>query len=169
MPVQKLFAYGTLLNPGTFARMTPNLIEILSIEPAYIEGKMYSAGNFPFVLKPNDKSRKKMPRFVYGGLITFVADNEVWRTLDSYEGCSKASLGENRPTDMYHRETVDVTVIDFDSISDFINYKFKTVRTDSGEAYFGNYNSRMVKANIGSKRRAGTVWKSFFNMPIIKP
>ena len=55
MATHKLFAYGTLLNPGTFARMTPNLEELISIEPAYIEGKMYTNGvssSFPFVIKP---------------------------------------------------------------------------------------------------------------------
>lgn len=172
MPVQKLFAYGTLLNPSTFARMTPNLEEIISIEPAYIEGKMYSAyesGRFPFVIKPDDKSRKKSPWFVYGGLITFNADNEVWRTLDSYEGCSKAAFGDNRDTDLYHRETTKVTVIDFETFQDFIDYRFETIREEEAEVYFGNYNSHMVKQAIGSKRRAGTVWRSFFNMQIKKP
>ena len=172
MATHKLFAYGTLLNPGTFARMTPNLEELISIEPAYIEGKMYTNGassSFPFVIKPDDKSRTKSPWFVYGGLITFKGDNELWRTLDSYEGCSKSSFGENRDTDLYYRETTKVTVIDFESMSDFIKYDFKVVREDEAEVYLGNYNTMMVQNAIGTDRRAGTVWRSFFNMQIKKP
>lgn len=166
VPIQKLFAYGTLLNPSTFEKMTPNLEKLISIEPAYIEGKMYSAGNFPIVLRPNDYKRAKAPWFVYGGLITFEAPDEVWRSLDAYEGCSKASLGENRPTDLYHRDKVKVQTIKFESFSEFIEYKFDKVREDEAEVYFGNPDSSMVQNILKHKKRAGTIWKSFFNMQI---
>lgn len=165
MPIHKLFAYGTLINPSVFHRVTNNA-RIISMKPAYTEGKMYSAGGFPLVLRLDDYKRRKAPWFVYGALIEFEAPDEVWLGLDGYEGCSKASLGENRKTDMYHREEVTVHVIKFDTFKDFTEFNFEVKEEEKAQIYFANVDSNLVQNALKHQKRAGNVWRSFFNIPI---
>ncbi len=166
MPEQKLFAYGTLLSEHKFGKSRNNSPygELISIEPAYALGKMYASEWFPIVLRPNDVKRVKSPNYVFGGLITFETDDKVWRSLDGYEGCSKSAFGENRTSDLYHRELVDVTVIKFKTMEDFMFQKFEIIREDKAQMYFGNPESPNIKARIGQQKRAGNIWKTFFSV-----
>ncbi len=164
-----LFTYGTLLNENKFNSVLKSYkfddYEIKSIEPAFVEGKMFSFyGRFPFVVKPDQGKRKKAPYIVYGGLIKLEASKHIFKALDSYEGCSLYAFGVNRDTDLYHREKTNATTIVLENgMIGFLDFEFEPKETVECFIYYGNMKHEWFNREA-HRRRSGHLWKSFFMM-----
>lgn len=162
----KLFTYGTLLLESYFKNFLKYGDEekVISIEPAFIEGKMYNVNNrFPAVIKADEGKRSRIPLTVFGGIITFEANPSIWTSIDNYEGCSLGNTNFNNKYDLYHREQTMATPIEMSSMLDFLSFKFTTHKPVSTWVYYFNVNNPNADKYI-QQDRGGQVWKTFFEM-----
>jgi gamma-glutamylcyclotransferase (GGCT)/AIG2-like uncharacterized protein YtfP len=162
--IEKIFVYGTLLERPRRELVIPN-VKVLDIKPAFINAKMYSAyKRYPIAIFPNQGKKAMAPCMVYGGLLTVEMNSQDWYGLDSYEGCSRAMLGKNHDSDLYHRHHTRVKTFTFDDMMSFTRFDINVDKQETTAwAYFGNVLNPFVKNIIwDGHNRAGHIWKSFF-------
>jgi gamma-glutamylcyclotransferase (GGCT)/AIG2-like uncharacterized protein YtfP len=162
--IEKIFVYGTLLERPRREMVVPK-VKVLEIKPAFIHAKMYSMyKKYPVAVFPNQGKRAAAPCLVYGGLLTVEMTNHDWYNLDSYEGCSRAYIGQNHSSDLYHRHHTKVTTFTFDDMLSFTKFDINVDKEEhTAWAYFGNMENPDVKRIVmDGHNRAGHIWKSFF-------
>lgn len=141
-------------------------ITVIDMCPAFIEGKLYDGGNFPIVIKKNEGRRGRAPLVVHGALVTVEINEEGFKNLDAYEGCSKQRMLRNMPTDLYHRTTMPVRKVYYKHIMDFVEGYFTTDNsTINAWVYTGNMEHEFVhKCCTKLRRKNGVLWKTYFNV-----
>src|SRR4051812_27743965 len=81
-----LFVYGTLLPGLAPGQMRATCKHLIHVGPATIAGTLYDVGPYPAVVTGGT-------RIVRGELLD-VEGEDVWQTLDRYEGCPRRGEGD---------------------------------------------------------------------------
>lgn len=141
-------------------------VKVIDCVPAFAEGKLYKHENFPIVIGKHEGRKGKAPCIVHGALFTLELNEEGFKNLDAYEGCSRQRMLKNLSTDVFHRHLVDVRRVYYKSIEDFVNYDFTVnEKTEKAWMYLGNMNNPVVQHTcIKLRRKNGVLWKTYFNV-----
>lgn len=154
--------------------------EVLSITPAFASPMMLIDAEINEPSKIKDKSLVKcpvmidktalsitrMPCTVFGALVDIDGGMEIFRSLDAFYTCSMAHLGENKPTDLFHRKEIDVKTIRFDNSEDIIRYDYEVEEELRSYAYIGNTAHVMLSKKVLDLKhtKIGSVWRAFFSV-----
>lgn len=170
----KIFLYDDLMRDMEFEKITGTtaqekypafvrgeLIDSERMSPRYLNNKLKS--RYPIML---EKETRRSPCTVFGAIIEVPSDPAIMNRLDAYYNCSKFHLGTNKKTDMFHRKQIDVNVIWFNSIEQFLEYRYEVTGHDQAWVYVGNKAHPAINRKLSdlSHNRIGNLWKSFFNV-----
>lgn len=171
-----IFLYDDLMNSRKLKELCRDIV-ILSVVPGFTDGEMIDSERMkPHLSRYTHKSRypimlHKMPRHfafnVFGALFEVEDDIDVFKHLDSFYSCSMYSLGDNKPSDMFHREMAKVSTISFENTSEFLKYRYEVEeRGIKAYTYFGNPKNPAIGKKLKhiGQNRIGVVWKNFFNI-----
>lgn len=163
----KIFVYGTLLLRSRFIDVINRACEynIVSIRPAFTEGKMFNKGElFPILIKEKTRQRFKLPGVVYGAIITIEATHNMFNALDSFEGCSMFLSGTNMAYDLYHREKHVATPISYGSMEDFLKMNFTNHDPEEVWMYIGNLKQPKIEHIVTMQTHNPVFWNTLFGI-----
>ena len=174
----QIFLYDDLMYKDRLEAVI--LCKVLSVKPAFvtptilIDAERYDPSRltdknivmYPVMIDKSTNNIVTMPCTVFGTLVDVDGGMEVLRRLDAFYTCSMAPLGENKPTDLFHRKEFNVKVIQFVNIQNFMNYDFEIEEEVMAYAYIGNNSHLMLKKKVADLKhsRIGSVWRAFFSV-----
>lgn len=136
-----------------------NVIRQFELEPSYMSiaectGNLYNIRKNPTLII-NDKIKRQINRRVFGVLYRFdgVPLQQILQTFDSYHCCSMSRIGISNPHDWNIRITNKAYPINFNSIEQFVNYRYEYEEPINCYMWVGNIECRFIKKAIKSSNK----------------
>ena len=116
-----------LIVQENFQRVLGDTAKIVSVFPAMVGcAKMINMEN-KYLMR---NTKRKSYGAVFGALYEVLITKKGRKKLDGYYGSLYNTLGDKSPLDVTVPITKYASIIEFDSIKDFVKYKYKIIKKD---------------------------------------